>query len=148
GTGIVTNNGILVFARSDTLNVANQILGSGSGVLGLQNKTTNGTLILGGNNSYGAGTTVYCDGMALALHSATALCTGTFNLVGNNSGVSTCIVRSGTATTRNVPVNVVLGGGNFFQFGAVGTGDLVFNGASVTTDTADKTLTVSNANTT
>ena len=53
GTGAVTNNGALVFDRSDALNVANPIGGTGNLL-----QTGAGTTTLGGINTYSGSTTV------------------------------------------------------------------------------------------
>src|SRR3989442_1163119 len=84
----------------------------------------------------------------IAVASDTALGTGSLIFNGNNNGNSLTGIRSANASTRTLANNLQFGGGNIVQFGAPATGDLIFNGPSVNTDGADKTIIVSNANTT
>ena len=72
--GNITNNGVLIFNRPDSVVVPNNISGSGSVIQGSTNSLT-----LSGNNTYAGGTTVTSLG-SLVVTNAGALGTGPLNL--------------------------------------------------------------------
>ena len=73
-TGNITNNGVLVFNRPDSVVVPNNISGNGLVIQGSTNALT-----LSGNNTYSGGTTVTSLG-SLVITNAGALGTGPLNL--------------------------------------------------------------------
>ena len=135
GTGTVTNNSTIAFNRSNNFTVANVITGTGS-----INQNGLGTTTLSGNNSYSGSTMINAGTVAVANDSA--LGTSILNFNGNNGAF-----RSANASLRTLANNIVFGGATA-TLGAIGTGDLIFNGAGVNNGTLQKTLIVSNANTT
>jgi autotransporter-associated beta strand protein len=91
----VVNNGTLVFNRSDTITVANQISGNGSVV-----QSGSGTLILSGSNTY-SGITVINSGTLEAAH-ANAL--GTNNTV-QVSGGTLLVSANGALNGKDIELN-------------------------------------------
>ena len=88
GTGAVTDNGSLVFDRSDTVTVGSQTI-SGTGTLTMLGS---GTLVLGSTNTYSGGTSVNA---------------GTINFASKGLGTGAVTVNPGSGNT----VNLVWGGG-------------------------------------
>ena len=151
GTGSITNSATLVFSRNNAVTVPNLIAGTGAlhhGAVNLLNPHVGSTLFLPNTNFYSGDTIVYGNGNLLAVGTDASLGTGRLLFNGNNNGNSVAGIRSANAFTRTIPNAMVFGSGGSVQFGTVGTGDLVFAGPTVTTDTADKTLLVSNSLTT
>jgi autotransporter-associated beta strand protein len=151
GPANVTNKTLLAFWRSNSFTVANQISGIGGikhGVIDALNPYIGSVLTLSGNNTYSGPTSLYGNGNMIAVGSDTALGTGTVSLYGNNNGNSVSGILSANSATRTLANNFIFGAGGIIQFGSVGSGALILNGASVTTDGADKTIIVSNATTT
>jgi len=147
GSGNITNSGTLIFFRNNALPVSNPISGTGSlqmGVIDSLNTWVGGTIILSGANTYSGNTVVYGNGNLLGVGNDYCLGAGTLTLSGNNNGNSVAGIRAGSSSLRTITNLVQLGACNKFQFGSSGTGDLVFNGPRMITDTADKTLMVSN----
>lgn len=135
GSGAVTNNATLTFNRTNDFTVANVIAGTGT-----LNQNGTGVLTLSGNSSY-SGSTVINSG-TIAVGSDTTLGSGVLNFNGNNGAF-----RSANASTRTL-ANPIIFGGTTAILGSSGTGDLIFNNASVNNGTLTKTLIVSNAITT
>jgi autotransporter-associated beta strand protein len=151
GSGIISNTATLIFHRNIAFAVANTITGSGTlqvGVLDGLNTNVGSTAVFNNPNTYTGNTIVYGNGNLLSAGADKAFGTGTLIFNGNNNGNSLTGIRSATANPRNFNNNVQLGGGNRFQFGSAGSGDIVFSGARVITDNADKVLMISNAVTT
>lgn len=78
-TGVIQNNGTLVFARTDTVGVSNNISGAGS-----LKQLGGGTLRLGGANSF-TGSVWVTNNSTLQLGSSATLPTGTITTVANGS---------------------------------------------------------------
>ncbi len=151
GGGNITNNAILAFHRTNSFTLANFITGSGvlrHGIINAANPYIGSVLTLSGNNSYSGQSIINGNGNFIAVVTDLALGTGTLVFNGNNNGDSVTGLRSANSNPRILNNNLQFGGGNSVQFGAAGTGDLVFNGAQVITDSSDKTLIISNALTT
>ena len=136
GSGDVHNDGTLSFARSDTLLVANALHGTGA-----LRQTSNGTLILSGDNTYSGPTTI---------------ATGTLQ-VGNGGATGT--LGSGPVVNQSRLVfqrsqdlevsNVISGPGNVVQNGPgalIFTADQTYTGS--TAIAAGSTLQVGNGGTT
>jgi filamentous hemagglutinin family protein len=110
GTGAVTNNGSLVFDRTDVLTVANTIGGSGS-----LTQAGPGTVILTGNNTYGGTTTVADGTLQVGNNGATGrLGTGAVtnngNLVFNRSDSTSLGVLAAGGITGTGNVTALIGG--------------------------------------
>jgi fibronectin-binding autotransporter adhesin len=159
GSGDVTDSGALVFDRSDTITVGNAISGSGSVAL-----VSTGTLILTGNNSYGA--TAISAGTLQVGNAGTSGTLGigpvtddaslVFNrtdtlLVPNAISGTGTLTQAGTGTTilagnNSYGTTAISAGtlqvGNGGTSGALGSGG-VTNNASLVFDRSD-TLTVAN----
>jgi autotransporter-associated beta strand protein len=103
GTGDVINNGSLVFQRTNTLTVANNISGNGS-VSFIQTGTKGGTYILTDNNTY-TGDTIITNGNKVIVGSDSNLGNGTKLYVGQNAVLN---VTNSFATSKEV----TMGGGN------------------------------------
>ena len=100
GTGAVTNNGTLVFDRSDTgLTVSSVISGSGSLV-----QNGSGTTTLSGNNTYSGGTTINTG--TLDITKASGIGSGTVTV---NSGALTVNYGSAGYTFSNTIVGSASG---------------------------------------
>ena len=175
GTGSVTNNGTLVFNRSDGITVGNAI--SGTGAL---TKLGAGMLTLTGNNAYSGGTTISAG--TLGIGSNAALGTGTVVINGpatlavvgpiqtirtlsNNFTINAATIIDGTGASAGPPFgfagNVlelngnltgsgslqVIGGGALALGGnnAGYSGNLIIGGGT-TTDSARLRLLSANAN--
>ena len=109
GSGAVTDNGSLIFNRSDNLTVANVINGSGS-----VTKVNNNVLTLSGNNSYGGGLTVNAGTVRLA-NVAAAGAAATSGITVNSGGTVVLVAT-------NIANNITLAGGTLgAQYGAGGT---------------------------
>ncbi|MEI7728231.1 MAG: autotransporter-associated beta strand repeat-containing protein [Verrucomicrobiota bacterium] len=93
--GNITNNGVLVFNRPDSVVVTNTISGSGSVIQGSTNALT-----LAGTNTYAGGTTVTNLG-SLLVTNAGALGTGPLNLQTRATGPSTTFQVTGGLTITN-----------------------------------------------
>ena len=103
GGGLVNNNSVLVFSRSNSYNVTNLITGTGSLV---QNGA--GTLTLSNTNSYSGLTTVTngtlaagCD-LALNAGNALTLSGGTFDAGSSSNALGTLTLTTGTTNTLAV----------------------------------------------
>jgi autotransporter-associated beta strand protein len=108
GSGSVTDNGSLIFNRSDNLTFATVISGSGS-----VTKVDNNVLTLSGNNSYGGGLTVNAGTVRLAnTNAAGAAATGTITI---NPGGTAVLVATNTSATNNI---LLAGGTLDAQYGA------------------------------
>ncbi len=105
-TSNVTDNGTLIFDRSDSVNFSTPITGAGSLV-----QSGSGTLILTGSNSYGGSTTIYGGGTLQVGNG------GSNGALGSGS-----ITDNGTlAYNLSTPVNVstsISGGGGLTQMGS------------------------------
>jgi fibronectin-binding autotransporter adhesin len=118
GSGAVTNNAALVFARDDTLRVGNIISGSGS-----LTQAGAGRLILAGENSYTGLTTIQAGGTVqigdagTAGQSNGALQTNRAPLVNNGGTITLSPGGSGTGTLI-LPGGISPGGGLTIQAGA------------------------------
>ncbi|MBE7369883.1 autotransporter-associated beta strand repeat-containing protein [Ramlibacter pallidus] len=135
-TGAITNNGALVFNRSDTVTLANQVTGSGS-----LTQAGTGTLILTGANNYSGATTISAGTLQVGNG-------GTTGSLGTHTGT---IVDHGTLVfnrSDNVTLaNQVTGTGSLHQAGG---GTLTLTGAnnySGTTTISGGTLQVGNGGT-
>jgi fibronectin-binding autotransporter adhesin len=98
GSGAVTNDGTLVFNRSNALQITNAIDGTGSLLL-----TGGGTLTLAGNRTYSGGTTI--SNGTLQTSGNTAAGTGTVTLGDANTGSSNVAWRIAGA---NQPTNSIV----------------------------------------
>jgi autotransporter-associated beta strand protein len=103
GNGNVTNSGSLIFNRSDNVNVANIISGSGS-----VTKLNNNVLTIGGNNSFGGGVTV--NGGTVRLSVLNAPGTGTIAVNAGGTAVlaaagSNAVVLAGGALSASASLN-------------------------------------------
>lgn len=85
--GIVVDNGLLVFSRSDNVSFGGVISGKGS-----VEQTGSGTTILSGTNSYSGGTTINAG--ALTVNNPQAL------------GLSNVVVNGGMLNTVSQPIKV------------------------------------------
>jgi|GEM_PF-3186953 len=103
GTGDVINDGLIVFKRTNTMTVANNISGSGS-VSYINSGTRGGTYTVTGNNTY-TGDTVITNGNTVIVGSNSNLGNGTKLFVGQNAEL---LVTNSFATSKEV----TLGGGN------------------------------------
>jgi autotransporter-associated beta strand protein len=120
GTGAVIDNINLLFRRSDTIIVANDISGAGA-----VNKGSAGTVILTGNNTY-SGTTTIQGGTLQVGNDGTAGTLGTGSVV-DNTNLS--FHRSDTLTVAND----IGGTGNLFQGGSgtvILTGNNTYSGTT------------------
>jgi autotransporter-associated beta strand protein len=118
GTGNVTDNGTLIFNRSDNVNFANRITGTGALV---QNGSGTVTLTAGTNNTY-AGTTTVSNGTLVATNIGGIATVSGGTLVANNIGGHTT-VNSGTLVATNIGAALDMFGGTVVPvgFGSVGT---------------------------
>ena len=118
GTGNVTDNGTLIFNRSDNVNFANVITGTGALV---QNGSGTVTLIAGTNNTY-AGTTTVSNGTLVATNIGGIATISGGTLVANNIGGLTT-VNGGTLEATNIGAALNLFSGTVVPvgFGSVGT---------------------------
>ena len=151
GNGSITNNATLTFYRNNSFTVGNVITGTGllnHGVIDAANPFMGSVLTLTGNNSFTGNTVIYGNGNFIAINNDNAIGRGNLVLNGNNNGNSWTGIRSADANLRTITNNVQFGAGNLYAFGAAGTGDLLFNGATITSSSADKTLSISNNTTT
>lgn len=105
GSGAVTNNGTLVFNRSDALTVANAISGSGS----LEQAGT-GTSLLTADNSYSGSTTISAGTLQVGSGGATGTLGNTSSITNNGA---LAFNRSGSLTINSA---------------ITGTGSLIQNG--------------------
>lgn len=80
GAGAVTNNGAVIFDRTDSVTASNNISGSGS-----LTYAGTGNLYLAGSNSYSGQTTISSNGV-LHTETASALGAGTASLINTNGG--------------------------------------------------------------
>ena len=133
GTGAAT----LGFSGGTSTFSGNIISGPGSGTIAVT--VNSGSLTLSGNNTFTAGVTVN-GASTFAVGSDTAAGTGTLNINAVND-----TIQSADANTRTLANAVTLG--QNANFGAPGTGNLVFSGA-VNSGGAAKTLTINNTTTT
>ena len=102
--GTVTDNGVLVFARTDTPTVGNTISGTGA----LVQAGAGGTLLLSGANSF-SGSVIVTNGSTLQLGSSSAAGTGTNNLsIANGSTLD----ANGNTETKPIIVSGTGVGGN------------------------------------
>jgi fibronectin-binding autotransporter adhesin len=102
--GNVTDNGVLVFARTDTPTVGNTISGTGA----LVQAGAGGTLLLSGANSF-SGSVIVTNGSTLQLGSSSAAGTGTNNLsIANGSTLD----ANGNTETKPIIVSGTGVGGN------------------------------------
>lgn len=147
--GNVTDNGLLIFARTDTPTVGNTISGSGA----LVQAGAGGTLLLSGANSF-SGPMSVTNGSTLKLGSSTAMGTGASNLViasgstldangytatrpiivsGTGVGGNGAITSSGGAIYDNpgpgLATNIVLAGNSTFTFNSPNRWDLGSSGS-------------------
>lgn len=139
-TGNVTDNGSLIFKRSDVVTFSGVISGTGS-----VSQTGSGTIILGGASTYTGGTMVTAGilrlGAGASVASAGALTVngGTFDLNGNTqtvgalSGTSGSItLGSGSLTTNSSAstnlATIVSGSGGLIQ---LGSGTLTLSGTDI-----------------
>ncbi|GEM_PF-168217 len=107
-SGTVTDNGVLVFSRSDSVTVTNTITGTGS-----MKYAGTGTLTLTGSNSFsgpfsiGSGTVVSANASALGLASGgvTILPGGTLDVDANNLGSRTITVSGSGAGGKGAIYN-------------------------------------------
>jgi len=111
GLGGVSDNASLIFNRSNSLTVNNNIVGSG-----FLQQSGSGNLTLVGINSYSGGTQVDA-GSNLIINSGAALGTGAVSLVGNSTTPATLTTSSNLTINNSIHVS----------------GDPVFNVASNTT---------------
>lgn len=119
GSGTVTNNGNLMFNRSDSITVANVITGSGTVSNGA------GTLILTGDNTYTGVTNAYfADIVVGAGGTSGTLGTGDVFLSGRSS---VSFNRSDVLIVANRFVSDLTGGGDIRQ---IGSGTTVLTGDS------------------
>ena len=118
GTGNVTDNGTLIFNRSDNVNFANRITGTGALV---QNGSGTVTLTAGTNNTY-AGATTVSNGTLVATNIGGIATVSGGTLVANNIGGHTT-VNSGTLVATNIGAALDMFGGTVVPvgFGSVGT---------------------------
>jgi autotransporter-associated beta strand protein len=142
GAGSVTDNGILIFNRSDNISFSNTIGGSGS-----VQHVGSGTLTLSGANSYAGITTVVNGILKLANSSALgSSSTGTtvqyggtldlnglsigaeqISIDGMGTGGNGALINSNASSTANSSGAVFLNG----DAGAGGSGDLTLSGAII-----------------
>ncbi|MFA6173750.1 MAG: autotransporter-associated beta strand repeat-containing protein [Kiritimatiellales bacterium] len=146
GTGDVINNGSLVFKRTNTMTVANNISGSGS-VSYIPTGTKAGTYTVTGNNTY-TGDTVISNGNTVIVGSDSNLGNGTKLYIGQNAelhvtnsfATSKAVTMSGGNPALNVDANqtLTLNGSlgsiatatnGTFPIAKNGTGKLVLNAA-------------------
>ena len=122
GSGGVSNNGALVFDRSDGILVTNKISGSGSLTQG-----GTGTLTLTNVNTYSGGTWI-SDGGTLAVRNSHALGSGGLNLLDGTLKLSTGMVvyvGGSYAQAADGTLEVAIGGTNAFgQLNIAGTASL------------------------
>ena len=102
GSGNVTNLSFLVFARSDSISVSNNITGNGS-----LTQAGSGTLVINSANTYSGGTVV--NGGTLTVANSHALGSG-------NLGVLNGTLQTGSAQT-GIPLSINVGG-NYLQYSA------------------------------
>jgi outer membrane autotransporter protein len=110
GSGGVTNNGVLVFNRSDNIVVTNLIAGLGS----LIQAGTN-SLILSNVNTYSGGTFVN-NGGTLAVRDSHALGSGDLNLISGTLRANAMVIELGGSYVQgsNGTLEIALGGTNVF----------------------------------
>ncbi len=135
--GDITNNGSLVFNRSDASTFTDIISGTGS-----LTKQGTGTLTLSGSNTYSGGTTI-SDGV-LQLSADNQLGSGTLTLDGGTlrntsfyTETNATILNTGTTSTIDAAntlayTGVISGDGNLIK---TGTGDLALMGNNTYTGT-------------
>ena len=99
GGGDVVNNGTLQFSRAGTLEVANDISGTGS--VTVAGTTTNDFVLLTGNNAFTGGVTV--SGGNLRISDDAQLGSGTKNV--SVSGAAATLCLDGSAGDVNLPAN-------------------------------------------
>lgn len=146
GSGAITNNGVLVFNRSDSITVSAAIIGTGSLI-----QQGTGTLILrSGSNSYTGGTTVYAgtldfDNGALGSSGSITIADDAtlqwwhWATSGNTQDVSSRLVlEDGVALTLNLQANNVtfansIGSNSSGSVTKLGTGTLTFSAANTYT---------------
>ncbi|MEB0174977.1 autotransporter-associated beta strand repeat-containing protein, partial [Undibacterium sp. CCC3.4] len=114
GLGAVSNNATLLFNRSDTLNVANAI--SGTGAL---TQSGSGTLRLSGTNTYSGATSVTAGTLqggaanSLSSNSALTLSAGaSLDLFGNNQSIGSLSGTGGTVSNSAAVAAVLSTGSN------------------------------------
>ena len=160
GMGNVTNNGTLMFNRSDAIQVDNQISGTGNLV------QSNGTVILTADNTWGGGTTIRSNATLQVGIGGTSGALGTGNITNNgalvynrsdvisvdavisgsgsltNAGTGTTILSSNNTytgvTTIKTDSTLMVGSGG--DTGTLGLGDVVNDGALVFNRTNDLTV--------
>jgi autotransporter-associated beta strand protein len=136
-----TGNATLTFTQPSGMGPStfggNIIAGPGTGTTTVT--VAGGSLTLSGANTFTAGVTVN-GASTFALGSDTAAGTGTLNINAAND-----TIQSADSNTRTLANAITLGQNAYF--GAVGTGNLVFNG-NVNSGGAAKTLTINNSTTT
>ena len=140
GSAFVTNNGTLVFNRSNSLSVSNAISGSGSVV-----QSGSGTLVLSGNNSFNGGVTLSAGTVQMdsssALGSGGAIAFNGGSLVYGNSIPTDISARLGSASSQTIQINT---GANSVEFASgfggagstltkTGSGQLLLSGSNAYT---------------
>lgn len=132
GSGTVTNNGTLVFNRTDSYggNVANTIGGSGAVTVG------NGTLTLTGNNSYSGATTVTAGTLLVSNSSGSGL--GTSNATVNGGTLGGSGSFTGSVTVNNTGT---LAPGSSIE--SLASGALTFNTGSTFAYEVDQSVSTS-----
>ena len=140
GSASVTNNGTLVFNRSNSISVSNVISGSGAVV-----QSGSGTLVLSGNNSFNGIVTLSAG--TVQMDSSSALGSGgTISFTGGTlvygSGISTDLsARLGSASSQTIQINT---GANSVEFASgfggagstltkTGSGQLLLSGSNAYT---------------
>jgi autotransporter-associated beta strand protein len=132
GSGAKT---LILDAAAGPTNIFDGDIGNGSGTVAIS-KTSAGTWVLSGNNSYSGDTTLSAG--TLRINSATALGTGTFVISANTTFDNT----SGSAITlSNNNAFTLSGGSPTFT----GTNDLDLGTGTVTLSGANRTITVTNS---
>lgn len=113
GSGDVLNNGTLQFSRAGTIDVANDISGTGS--ITVAGTTTNDFVLLTGNNTFTGGVTV--SGGNLRITDAAQLGGGTKNVT--VSGNAATLRLDGSAGDITLPAEISLRTSSPFNSGAV-----------------------------
>ncbi|MEI7808136.1 MAG: MBG domain-containing protein, partial [Verrucomicrobiota bacterium] len=134
--GNITNHGILVFNRPDSVVVANNIFGSGSVIQGSTNALT-----LSGTNNYAGGTTVTNLG-SVVITNAGALGTGPLNLKSSTITLMTAFQISGGINFTNA-INIDSTTGRDF-INAVG-GNNILSGPITITGTGNYQMVFQNS---
>ena len=107
GSGMVTNNSVLVFNRTGTLTVSGPIRGTGS----VTNDGT-GTVILANDNTYSGGTTINAGTLQLG--------TGLFNTISNGSLNPTAPIVNNSLLVFNTSGTFTYGPGGFGIISGIG----------------------------